>query len=474
MKRKGKLLVLTVALLVLVGAWLLAESTAGRLAAKQEETAAQEPETIVLSAGVQGDIRGLTWSRDGESVALRREAESEEWVNAVDSDCPIDGVSVETLAAAAVDVTGLMSITGVTDFAQYGLDAPVLTLTVEMEDHSVTYEVGSETITGEYYLRVDGGDTVYTESGALLAAFSVGLEDVLAFESLPEDVVSVESLTVTSAAESYELLRQAEGSDLWYGSAYEWYASRNGEWSPVAAESAVALCAYATGLSFQQCVDWHEENFAAYGLYEPQAEVVAVYTTEEGTQESLTIRFGRYEDDLVYVNIAGSEIVYLASGTVLDGLMYPDWDAMTPLTVCPVDMTTVTGFTVELGGHSYEVDIYTETTEEVDTEGNIELLETDYYVANGWTLDSDDAEAWLETLTTLTAESLAGDAQGREELISVTFRLDNEQWPEVSVSVWSYDSTRCLCLVNGTDGYFLSRTQGENLVTEAEKLLVLE
>ena len=51
---------------------------------------------------------------------------------------------------------------------------------------------------------------------------------------------------------------------------------------------------------------------------------------------------------------------------------------------------------------------------------------------------------------------------------------ENEAWPEVTLSLRSHDSMRCLCLVNGTEAYFISRIQGELLVTEAEKLLMPE
>ncbi len=473
MKRKGTPLVLGVALLVLAGAWLLAESTAGRLGPREEE-AEVDTGAIVLSAAGAADVKTLSWSRGGESVSLTREEETGAWVYTRDPLCPLDRSAVEFLVAAVGDVTGLMSITGVTDFAQYGLEEPMLTLTVETTDHTVTYQVGDRTITGEYYLRVDGTDTVYTEDGSLQAAFDVSLAELVAMESPPEDIFRVEALTVTGAAENYELLRPEEDSPLWYGSAYEWYVLRKGETSPVAAEKAMALWGQVAEISFLECVDWHEEHFRSYGLDVPQAEATLRYTTEEGEEKTFVLRFGRYAEDLVYVNIAGSEQVYLVAGTVPDELMYPDWAAMTPLTVCPVDLSALRAVTVALGGHTYEMEIFSETTQEVDTEGNIRQETTEYYVANGWTLDRDGAASWLASLAGLTAESLGGESRGREELLSVTFHLENESWPEVTLSLWSYDSARCLCLVNGEEAYFILRTQGETLVTAAEQLLMPE
>lgn len=473
MKGKGKLLVLIAALAVLAGAWLLAESMAGRLTKKQEEETAEQPETIVLAAGTEDGIQALAWERDGEAVSLRR-GETSLWENAEDAACPVDQSAVEPLVRAAANVTASMSIAGVTDFSQYGLDAPGLTLAVDTADHAVTYEVGSETLLGEYYLRVDNTDMVYTIDAELMVVFQCGLDELLAMESGPENIASVEALTVTSAAGDYELLRREDLSDVWYGSAYRWYAARDGEVSPLEEASAALLYEAVTGIEFLQCVDWHSERFAAYGLLSPQAVATVSYTAEEGAQKSFALRFGNYEQGNVYVNIVGSEVVYLASGTVLDGLMYPDWEAMTPLMVCPLDMDAVTGFTVELGGHTYEVERHTETSESVDSDGNMETEQTDYYVANGWTLDSAVAAAWVGELTELTANSLAEESGGMAEMLSVTFHLDSELWPAVTVSLETYDSTRCLCVVNGEKVYFVSRTDAETLVTGAENLLILE
>lgn len=472
MKRKGTPLVLGVSLLVLAGAWFLAESAAGRFSAK-EEIPVDDAGGIALSAAPAEDVRRLSWSRNGERISLSR-AETGEWIYDRDPACPIDGTAVEILAEAVGDVTGLMGITGVTDFAQYGLDEPALTLTADTADHSVTYEVGDRTITGEYYLRVDGTDTVYTEDGSLQAAFDVSLAELTAMEMPPGDVFRVESLVVSGAAENYELLRPTEEDSLWYGSAYEWYVRRNGEISPVAAEKAEILLKQVLEIDFLECADWHEEKFAAYGLEVPQAEAALCYTTEEGAEKPFILRFGRYAEDLVYVNIAGSAQVYLAAGSVPDELMYPDWESMMPLAVCPVDLDALRAVTVALGGHTYEVEIYTETTQEVDTEGNMRLESTDYYVANGWTLDGDAAASWLASLSALTAESPGGEARGREEILSVTFHLENELWPEVTLSLRSHDSARSLCLVNGEEAYFILRTQGESLVAAAERLLMPE
>lgn len=52
--------------------------------------------------------------------------------------------------------------TGVTDFEQYGLNDPVSTVTWKKDDQTHYIELGTLASSGGYYMRVDGGDTVYT------------------------------------------------------------------------------------------------------------------------------------------------------------------------------------------------------------------------------------------------------------------------------------------------------------------------
>ncbi len=473
MRRKGTPAVLAVSLAVLASAWFLAESTAGRLVSAMAEAEPGE-EPILLGAGKPEEIRALAWDYEEESVSLIWDDAEGRWSYAGDRACPLDPERVESLVTAAAEVCAGMKIANVKDFAQYGLEEPELTVTVETEERSVMYEVGNRTIEGEYYLRLNGENTVYTGTDSLPEVFRVGLEHLITMESAPGDIAAPKSLTVTGEGENYTLVRQEDGAGSWYGSAYEWYAEREGETLPVSAESARRLWEQVGEISFLSCVDWNEENFSRYGLNTPQATAEAVYLTAKGEEKTFTLCFGDYVGEQVYVNIAGSEKVYQVSGSLPDELMYPDWEAMTPLTVCPVDLDGVSSVAVALGGHIYEIDIHREARQEVDTEGNLVTGETVCYVANGWTLPTDGAALWLAGLTELTAESLAGEARGREELLSVSFLPDNEEWPEVTLSLRSHDSIRCLCLVNETEAYFISRSQGEALVAAAERLLMPE
>lgn len=464
MKGRAKLLAAAVALAVLAGAWFLAESMA-RVQAAEAAVVEPEQELIPLAAGTAEDIRGLLWSRNGETVSLER-SETGVWEMSGDPDCPIDQKAAAELAAAAGNITARSAIEKVTDPGPYGLTEPTLTLSVTTGDKTVSYAVGGRTLSGEYYLRLEGDDLVYTEVGALLPVFDTTLDELMELESAPGDIGMVRSLSVSTDVGDYEMLFGEAEAGQWNSGAYNWFVTRGEERFPLAAEQAQALYGNVTGVAFKALVDWHGENGAAYGLDEPQGTASVRYIDRDGVEKTFGLEFGDYTGGDVYVRIAGSRRVYTAGGEVLDRLMYPDWAAMTPRDVFPADMEAVTGAEVRLGGHTYDVEIIAETKESGET--------VVCYVSNGWTLDAGAAGGWFEYLTSVEAESPAGEAAGREEWIGVTLFREDEIMPEVTLTLWSYDSGRCLCAVNGTDRWFLSRDDGETLVQKAESLFMIE
>lgn len=473
MKRSKKLLILMLALVVLAGAWLLAEYMSGRFS---DESAAEEgqAENIDLSAGLYEDITALSWSYGGQTVSLSYDSQTERWVNTADETCPIDGEAVEPLLRAVSSVTATMAIEDGEDLEQYGLDEPQITVMAATADHIVTYEVGNVTITGEYYLKLEDGETVYTETGTLAPAFQVQLDDMLALESPPEDIAQVTGLSVRTEVESYTLAYQPEDGGGWYDGRYDWFLDTEDGYTPLETERAAALYQAVTEIEFLSCETWNAQSLADYGLTAPQGRATVSYTDSEGAEKTFSLEFGDYTGGYVYVRLAGSKMVYLADGAALDSLMYPDWTAMTPLDVCPLDWEGVTGAVAELDGHTYEITKITETVESTGEDGETVQTEDVIYSCNGWVLDTEQVDAWLEELSALQGESLAGTAEGRQPLLTVTFLREDETRPEVSVALWSYDSASCLCVVNGETALFVSRQAIDDLISEAESILVVE
>ena len=466
MKRGAKLAVLLAALAVLIGAWLLAESMTQR---HEEDLAEQAnmPKTD-LSVGAEEDVIALAWNYFGDAVSLRYDADAGGWVNQQDPDCPIDGEAVAPLVRAVASVTASGAVEDVTDFDQYGLVDPAFTVMAGTADQVVTYAIGSTAPTGQWYVRVDGTDTVYLEDGVLAENFQIGLDDVLALESVPADIASVTALAVTTDVGDYELAWLPDGTDSWYTDTWPWFLldESGAAVRPLDTDQVEQLYGLATKLVLTDCVSWSAGRGTEYGLDRPQGTVRVDYRDPDGKERSFTLQFGDYKDGDVYVRLAGSDMVYLVAGTVLDGLMYPDFEAMEPLAPTALDWERLESVFMELERDTYTIEhsVSTPTQEGEEPE--------DIFTAGERSLNTERVNNWLRQVYELPADSRVGETEGRGMLYRFTFRQNSEQFPEVVVEFRAYDSVHHLCVVNGQEYYLVSRTSADALASNAEALIL--
>ena len=463
MKRGARLAVLLVALGVLVGAWYLAASVSRR---QQQEQAEQHTQTIDISVGEAKDVTAVAWDYFGDAVSLTKSSGS--WENANDQTCPIDEAAAAALAEAVASAQATDRIEDVTDFAQYGLEDCPFTVVAGAGDNIVTYEIGNTAATGGQYVRLNGEDVVYVETGVLGPAFGISLDDVLQLETMPQDIDMVTGLAVQTDAGVYELRYLSDAAEQWYTSADPWFLM-DGEGQPVEpldTEKVQKLYELASQLQLRNCQQWNLTDPAEYGLDEPQGTVLLGYVSDDGKEQSVALQFGDYADGDVYVRLEGSKMVYRVSGTVLDGLMYPDFAGMATLDPCALDWDRLQSVTLELDGDSYEIVRSVSTPQQEGEEPE------DIYTCDGRSLDTDAVARWLRQLTELPAESRADGDTDRQEIFCLTFRQDNEAFPTVTILFRAYDSAHYLCAVNGSAFYLVSRTVAEDVTEDALAFLI--
>ena len=465
MKRGARLAVLLAALAVLIGAWLLAESMTQR---RQEELAEQSHEAHTdISVGPAEDVTALAWNYFGDAVSLRYDGE-DGWINGQDPDCPIDDEAVAPLVQAVASLTASGAVEHVTDFGQYGLDDPAFTVMAGTAERVATYDIGSTAPTGQWYVRIDGTDTVYLEDGVLAENFQIGLDDVLARESVPADIGAVTALTVTSGAGDYALARLDGETDSWYTDTWSWFLldGEDEPQQPLDTDQVQTLYELATKLVLTDCVSWSAGREKDYGLDRPQGTVRVDYTDTKDKTRSFTLQFGDYKDGQVYVRLAGSDMVYLVAGTVLDGLMYPDFRAMEPLAPIALNWDRLQSVYMELEQDSYTIrhSVSTPTQEGEEPE--------DIYTAGERSLDTELVSNWLRQAYELPADSRVDPAEGRGVLYRFIFRQDSEAFPEVTVEFRAYDSVHHLCVVNDREYYLVPRTSADALANNGAALIL--
>jgi len=356
-------------------------------------------------------------------------------------------------------------VENVSDLAQYGLSEPQLTVIAATADAIVSYEVGNMSITGEYYVRRGGESTVYLENGSL-AAFRIGLSELLALETIPEDIGAVMGLAVRSDAGNYEIsyLSDVDGAG--------WYRTDGDAFLALNAERVEPLLAALLETDLSRCVGWTEEAAAAHGLDRPQMTATVSYTDSDGGAASFTLRFGDYDGGDIYAAFAGSGRVYLTSALGPDELMYPDWERLTPRTVLTLDTSDIASVSLVVGEEEFEILRLEEQTERPIAEGDETVTVSDViYSDNGWVLDTARMEKWLASLAGLTAEDSAPTGEGRQTLLAVTLTWKDAESVPAEVELRSYDSARCLCVVGGDRYLLVSRTAAEAVIAAARELL---
>lgn len=466
MKPRARIFMLLLSLAVLAGAWLLAEGMArGPVAAVQAsaETAVPE-ESAALAVGAAQDITAISWSYDGETVNLARDGDGA-WQNADDAACPISDPAVQALARALSAVQADMTITDVTEFSQYGLDEPEITIIAATAENIASYEIGNMSLTGGYYLRMNGESTVYLETGALAPAFRVHLGDVLALERVPSDIAAVTGLSVYTEAGDYALSCRTEGK-TWV------LAGEDGD-TELEAEKVRSLYEPLVRIELTCCVSWAAADAAEYGLDAPRGKAIVHYVDTSGKKRTFMLEFGDYAGEEVYVRFAGSEMVYLAPAAVLDGLMYPAWETMLPLTVLSAPPEEVSSLKVTLGGHDYDIARLHETTEVPVGEDMVEVTDI-IYSASGWVLDTAQMDAWLDSLSALRADGMSPAGEGLDPILALTVTWEDAEREPASLELRGYDSAHVLCVAGDGRRLLVQRAAADELTASLEKLLVLE
>lgn len=468
MKRGMKLGALLAALLVLVGIWLLAKSFTGRRQQTLAEHAHEEP--VDIAVGPADAVTAISWNYFGDAVSLRYDADGGAWINADAADCPIDQEAARDLAQAAGSLQAAGVVEDVTDFDQYGLTKPAFQVTAAAGDSLRTYYVGGTAADGSWYVRVDGENKVYLETGTLAEHFQIGLEDVLQRDAVPQDIAAVTGLEVISGASGYRLRYLEDPGEAWYTDVFPWFLmdAEGAPVRPLDTTEVEALYKQATDLILYDCETWRAEDPAKYGLAEPQSRVLVDYTDDAGQTASFGLEFGAYTGGDVYVRLAGSEMVFRVEGTVLDRLMYPDFDAMTPMTPLALDWTKLTGVRMELPQGTYDV---TRSVTDVQAAGE-EQEERFTCAERDLDLDPEAVARWQRQAYELPMDSLVDPTEGRETLFTFLFFQDSVRWPQVRVEFSRYDSAHYLCAVDGREYYLVSRTAAQSLADKAAELFV--
>lgn len=181
-KQKRQFMVVLAVLVLCVAAYLFISSYAKKEQEKENDTEAQ-----ITAAKVDTDkIESFSYMVDGDTFYY--EKEKDKWVCRTDTSIELDSDSISDMLGNLKEVKAQEQLTDYDDLADYGLDEPENQITVNMGDDTKTFSIGAyNEIMGEYYLKVEGDDSVYLIDSGLQDAFSKQPESLAKTEDTEAD-----------------------------------------------------------------------------------------------------------------------------------------------------------------------------------------------------------------------------------------------------------------------------------------------
>ena len=464
MKRGSKLLLLCGALVVLGASYV---------AVRQLAVDPDELEETISLAG-PASPQSLTWTDDSGTLTLNHGESG--WSYADDSAFPLDQTVPEDMTAALSAAAATRQIDTPESLEDYGLDAPVLTITAQDEDGTeYSYAFGDvNELTGEYYLLYNGEeDTVYLVGSDLHDAFNYDLYDMVEMETLPE-FGSVTGLSVAQPQGSLTLRYEEDDSSLSYDPDNHWFLEQGNSLLALDAGKVSSLTGAITGLYWKSCVtyDVDDQELAAWGLDDNAAVVTTTYTAaidegeETAEEETFVLRLGNTSNEGTYAMLEGSSMVYLIDSETADSLRYASYSSLRSDSICSMDWDTVDRLDITLDGTTYTISF-----DVTETEEDGETVTDTLYTWDGQELDSSAVESLLSAVNGLTATGDASGSGGEAQLVSFTFHRNTEdQFAQLTLTLSAWDTGSCLASFTGEGSRLVDRSAVTGLTEQIQTL----
>jgi len=417
-----------------------------------------------------------------QGVGKTVEHGSYKWIYDEDEAFPVDGEKIEGLLNQFSAMGAAFTIENPEDLSPYGLSDPTCSITITTDEETYTILLGGySTMDSQRYVSIGDGN-VYLVADDPLDDFDIGLRDLLDPDDIPAfDQVS--EITFTGS-ENYQIFYEAyeDDSARTYCADDVYFVQQEDGTLTLDTDKVTSYLQTMRYLDLSDYVTYNvtDEELAQYGLDDPQLTIQVDYTeeNEDGDEVSgtFTLHISRDPEELAkaeaaesesdeddteeeitaYARVGDSPIVYRLYSESYSSLMRASCDDLRHSELFTADFADITQIDVSLEGADYTI-----TTDGSGDDRTYAYLETE--------VEIDDFRSALESLQ---ADSFTDEAPAQKEEISLTLHLDNEAFPTVEISLYRYDGSSCLAVVDGVPTALVERSQVVDLI-EAVNAIVL-
>lgn len=394
-------------------------------------------------------LTAVSWTKDGTTLAFTRTDDT--WSDASDPDFPVDQDKMGDFLEHFQSVHASFVIEDVQDFAQYGLDVPACTITLTSADGETTLQLGDYSAMDEKRYLTLGGNTVYLIDDDLAEYAASHRDELMRQDNLPE-YDTLEGIVATGETAFTVAYRPDE--ELTYTDAYEYYLEDGGASKALDTAKVEELVDTLTGLDRTDYATYtaDDSTLAEYGLDAPAVTFTVTTTDEDDVQTVSTLAFGKKGEDC-YLRMDDSSIVYrVDADTYAEQIAAAGYDTLRPDAVLALGWEDVTSI-------DFTMDDTTYTAEKSGDSWKIGDEEVEF-------ADVQDA------VDGLSVNEFNTETPAKKQEAAFTVYLDNDAFPQLTVTLYQYDGDNCLVQLDGETVGFVARSLVVDL-TEAVNAITL-
>lgn len=300
MRKKNKGILILLAVLILLVAVYFGLRTWN---AQQEEKAQEEQEaaTVHVTDTSAEDIVSLKFNVGNGDLEFSKE--DDQWYYTPDKDFPLQQSYPEDMAETVGSITAGRELTDGDSIDAYGLDEPAYTIEYTDADGNTTELLFGDMTGDDYYVMLNGNDTVYTVNSSVINPFNYTLDDMARLDDYP---------SIGSGNLVKEVITQNGGTTT--------YDSEDED----QAEDIAGVAGGLGAVSLSEAADYsvEDEDLDVYGLDEDSRITVEATYTQNDEEQLLTLYIGNEDGSgNRYVMLNDSRIVYLISDEICDNIL---------------------------------------------------------------------------------------------------------------------------------------------------------
>ena len=517
MSRGGRLLALLAVLAVLFCGYFIVTNVT------QKEAVIETGGSFEVAGLTPDEITAMQWQSGDETIRLVRADGA--WSLDGEANFPLKQDVADELASDIAALEATHTVTGGADAADYGLDEPSFTVTVENDSgDTLVYQMGAKNdVTGEYYLRFSENDAIYTIATSLATTFNYDRASLLDAPVIPS-LDGATRLVIAGTEADVDQAYYADSTGMTYTDEYHWFnVTADNVARPSDADGVQALLTKIAGITLTDCCDYNatEESLAEYGLSPAQLTIEVEYVPDDAESESedegedvteyerFTLYIGAQDEEtgLYYAALPDSPLVFRISADTAEVLLSARNDDLRANDVLLMNWDGVTGIEFTLDGETHTLlreekaaePSATDAVETTETEGVAESAESETAEAAAteaatadatadamdetaaeepqvvWLLDgveiSEDAVTQLEkSLDALTSAGVAEPSEGGAEVLRMAILREGESFDRVELAFSAYDAQNYLYELMGEKRLLVSADKVDAIVRQLRYL----